>query len=166
MINELAFRLKKDGTPNFNCICRYPELIENYDKAVADTENTWECHHRFETHNSDGERRLIDLTKDELESLGMYFDRPADELIFLTANEHMSLHKKGKPTWIKGKHSSEETKAKMSAALKGKKRSEEAKKKISAARKGKKLSEEHKAKLSAVHKGKHWKLIDGKRVYY
>ena len=32
--------------------------------------------------------------------------------------------------------------------------------------KGKKFSEEHKNKLSEAHKGKHWKLVDGKRVWY
>lgn len=36
--------------------------------------------------------------------------------------------------------------------------------------KGKKMSEEQKVKLSAAHKGlckgKHWKLVDGKRVWY
>ena len=48
----------------------------------------------------------------------------------------------------------------------GKHRSEETKRKISEAHKGKCLSEEHRKKLSESHKGKHYKIIDGKRVWY
>ena len=36
----------------------------------------------------------------------------------------------------------------------------------SKAHKGKKMSEEHKKKISEAYKGKHWKLVDGKRVWY
>lgn len=76
---------------------------------------------------------------------------------------------KGMPgTWL-GRHHSEESKKKMSEARKGKKLTpftEEHRKKISEAMKGKKLSEEHRAKLSEAKKGKHWKLVDGKHVYY
>ena len=52
------------------------------------------------------------------------------------------------------------------------KHSEETKKKISESRKGQKLSEEAKKKLSermkgnTYNNGKHWKLVDGKRVWY
>ena len=104
-------------------------LIENYDKAIADTTQVWQCHHRRETIYS--AKELIDI--------GEYYNRPACELIFLTKSEHMKLHHLGKPTWIKGKHLSEETRKKMSEA-----------------KKGKHLSEEHKRKLSEAHKGNHW----------
>lgn len=88
----------------------------------------------------------------------------------------------------KGKHwkLSEETKRKMSEAKKGRKLSEEHRRKLSEAKKGKKhspLSEEIKRKISEANKGKqhsgewkkmmseakkgkHWKLVDGKRVWY
>ena len=49
---------------------------------------------------------------------------------------------------------------------KGKTLPEEQKRKLSEAMKGKKHSEETKKKLSEVLKGKHWKLVDGKHVYY
>ena len=135
---------------SFEIYCKYYENIENYQKALADNFIGWDCHHRLETHTSDGERRLVDITHKELKSLDMYYDRPSSELIFLTRNEHKSLHKV-----------SEETKKKMSESKKGKKHSEEAKKKMSEAKKGKPspnkgklFSEEHKNKLSEAHKGK------------
>lgn len=142
--------------------CEDISKIENYDKAIADITQIWDCHHRLETHNSDGERRLIDLNVKELKALNMYFHRPANELIFMTSSEHISLHNKGK----KCGPLSEETKRKMSKTTTGRKHSEEWKRKISESHKGMKYSEEYKRKLSEAHKGKHWKLIDGKRVWY
>ena len=97
----------------FEKYCKGYENIENYQKAKADDFKNWECHHRLETHNSDGERRLVDITKKELIALNMYYNRPADELIFMTIYEHSRLHRKGK-------HLSEETKKKMREAHKGK----------------------------------------------
>ena len=154
--------------------CKDFTKIENYDKAIADTTQTWCCHHRLETHNSVGERRLVDISPSELKALGMYYDRPPEELIFLTRAEHQSLHSKGR-------HPSKENRRKVSEARKGKPawnkgkpgttnngmhRSEEWKRKVSEALKGKPKSEEHKRKLSEARKGKHWKLVDGKRVWY
>ena len=66
--------------------------IENYDKALLDTNLIYDCHHRLETHTSDGKRRLIDLTVEELKALGVYYKRPANELILLNKSEHMILH--------------------------------------------------------------------------
>ena len=153
MISEEQFRTKKDGTPYKSCYCRQPDLIENYSKAIADNSEIWACHHRLETHNSDGERRLVDILETELIALGLYYDRPPEELIFLTQSEHMRLHRIGKPGAMKDKHHSEETKRKMSEAHKGKPKSEEHKRKLSEAHKGQR-------------KGMHWKLVDGKRIWY
>ena len=125
--------------------CKDFENIENYEKAKADNFKNWHCHHRLETHNSDGERRLVDITRRELLALDMYYNRPSSELIFLTRSEHKSLHKL-----------SEESKKKLSEAHKGKHLSEESKKKLSEANKGKKLSEETKKKLSEARKSLHW----------
>ena len=52
-----------------------------------------------------------------------------------------------------------------SKANKGKRFSEEHKKNIGEARKGK-LSSETRNKIAESKKGKHWKLVDGKRVWY
>ena len=145
--------------------CKNPENIENYEKALADNFKGWDCHHRLETHNSDGERRLVDITAAELKALGMYYNRPASELIFLTSMEHISLHHKGKliseetrkklSEANKGKQLSEETRKKLSEAQKGKHHSAESKKKISDAQKGKPKSEETKKKMSDAKKGKY-----------
>lgn len=108
--------------------------IENYDKAIADTSHTWECHHRTEI--------WWNCTKKELIENECYYHRPANELIFLTHAEHRSLHKKDKTH-------TEEHRRKMSESLKGRS-----------------LSEEHRRKLSESFKGKHWKLVDGRRVWY
>ena len=78
MINEYKFRLKKNGEPYTRCFCRHPELIENYDKAISDTTQTWVCHHRREELYS--QKELIER--------GEYFDVPPEELIFLTQAEH------------------------------------------------------------------------------
>ena len=75
----------------------------------------------------------------------------------------------GAGAWNKGIPCSEETKKKLSESLKGRKHghlSEETKKKISDVHKGKQISEETKIMLSKYWKGKHWKLVDGKRVWY
>ena len=151
-------------------------LIENYDKAIADTKQVWHCHHRRETIYS----------RSGLIEIGEYYNRPACELIFLTKSEHIKLHhlgkplsedtrrklseaNKGKPSWMKGKHHSEESCKKMSESKKGKHLSAESRKKISEAKKGennpnfgkpawnngKHLSAETRKKISEAHNGKH-----------
>ena len=77
----------------------------------------------------------------------------------------------------KGIHLSEETRLKMSESKKGRISnrkgvpcSEETKIKIGNARKGKHFSEETKHKISEAHKGlkkgRHWKIENGKRIWY
>lgn len=69
-------------------------LIQNYDKAIADTTQTWECHHRAEILPC-GEYTQKDLIK-----FGLYYHRPYTELIFLTKAEHRRLHRNGKKAVI------------------------------------------------------------------
>ena len=141
---------------NFKYYCKDYENIENYEKALADNFKCWCIHHRLETHTSDGERRLVDITKKELIALGMYCNRPASELIFLTVGEHTSLHYEGEHNPNYGKQLSEKTRTKISEAWSYDKHfTEETKKKISEAMKGRCFSEEHRKKLSEVSKGKH-----------
>ena len=136
-------------------------LIENYDKAIADTTQTWECHHKDEID--------LKLSRKELIIKKLYYGVPANKLIFLTKGEHTRIHWTGKKHTKKtkdkiklvkslnplrgekngmfGKHHSEESKKKMSEARKGaipwnkgkhpkrKPHSEETKRKMSEARK-------------------------------
>ena len=76
------------------CFCRNPKAIENYGFAISDGKHMWECHHKLETHFSDETERPrnAQITQAELIALGMYYDRPPEELIFLTKSEHRSLH--------------------------------------------------------------------------
>lgn len=134
---------------HFEKYCKNYQDIENYGKAKADDFIGWNCHHRLETHNSDGERRLVDITQKELKALNMYYYRPAEELIFLTKSEHNILHNKGK-------HHSEEARRKMAESAKGKKMSAESRKKNSEAHKGKKHSEESKKRIRSTMKKLHW----------
>ena len=99
--------------------CEDLSLIENYELAINDTTQTWDCHHR---------RESIYSAKDLIE-IGEYWKRSAAELIFLTHSEHNRLHFKGVPK-------SEATKKAMSEARKGVPKSEAHKKAIGEAHKG------------------------------
>lgn len=108
----------------------------------------WHCHHRAEI------LPCGIFSRDTLKKFGLYFNRQASELIFLTHSEHMRNHNFGK-------HLSEDTKRKLSEAHKGKTLSEEHRRKMSEVRKGeknplfgKKHSKEVKRKISEAMKGR------------
>ena len=82
MINERNVR--------YYC-CEDISYIENYDKAITDRNGVWDCHHRLEV----GANGQV-ISKEELIEHGLYYNRPANELIFLTHNEHARLHNKNK----------------------------------------------------------------------
>lgn len=167
-------------------VCRNYEQVENYEKAVADEENSWELHHRREIDENKSRQQLIDE--------GKYYDVDPSELIFLTEIEHKSLHNTkernpmfGKATWNKGTVGAqtawnkgipmnEDAKERMKATMKktweeqghpwkGRKHKEETKKKLSESLKGKEpwnkgkrmiYSEETLSKFSEARKGMHW----------
>ena len=136
-------------------------LIENYEQAIADTTQTWECHHKDEID--------LKLSRKELIVKKLYYGVPADKLVFLTKGEHTRIH------WTGKKHT-EKTKDKMKLVkslnplcgekngMFGKHHSEESKKKMSESRKGaipwnkgkhpkgKPHSEETKRKMSEARK--------------
>lgn len=136
--------------------------------------------------NPDGTFRIIRNSADRLQELGIYDEYKLT--IQMTRAEHTSLH-------FTGTHQTAEHRRNLSTAHKGKKRkplSDEHRRKISEGLKGannpfyskhhsdetrRKISEtlknkstHHtdvtKQKLSKLWKGKHWKLVDGKRVWY
>ena len=103
--------------------------IENYEKAIADTTQTWDSHHRLEL-TLDGE---FALSREQLKMHDMYYNRPYYELIFLTHSEHRRLHMKGRTV-------TDETRSRMSESHKGRTFSEDTRRKISEAKKRKKLA--------------------------
>ena len=64
-------------------------LIENYHEAISDQKRTWDVHHRREC---DENGRTL-FTKKQLIDMGLYFNRPASELIFVTRAMHWKLHR-------------------------------------------------------------------------
>lgn len=141
-------------------------LIKNYAEALADTTQTWFCHH------VNGEP-FTGFCKDDLIKMKMYYNRPASELMFVTLSMHNTIHrtgvkfKKSKPVSDETKKKMsdnncmhrEEVRAKMSASCKGRipwnkgKRGIYSDETIAKMRKPK--SEETKLKISLAKRGKH-----------
>lgn len=133
-------------------------MIKGYEEAISSPE-MYDCHHVLEL-TLDGQ---FAHHPEELERMGMYWNRPASELIFLKHSEHQTMHMKANPSF-KGRAHSDETKSKISTSLKGntpwnkgvpcseesKRKQSETKKKLhrSAWNKGIPLSEEAKRKMS------------------
>lgn len=150
MINELCA---------FDYCCDDISLIENYEKAINDTTQMWECHHRLEEKGYD---------RTTLRKMKKYFQVPASDLIFLTPSEHRKIHSKINGVWNKGKKGcySEDTIQKMRESHKGNTAtlnkhwtlSEESKKNIS---EGVKKSVE-----AGRKKQKPWKWDEEKRKKY
>lgn len=117
-----------------------------------------DVHHRDDTEEctkyNNEHYELWGFNEDGTFELGKY-------VLFMTAAEHARYHHIGNKNHMYGKHISEETKVKMSAAHKGennhfygKHHTDEARAKMSAANLGRTHSEETKAKISAIWKGK------------
>lgn len=134
--------------------CKDLSKIENYQQAISELYQKYELHHRLEIMPFSGKR----VDKYYLINQGMYYDVQPEALIFLTVTEHRKLHFDGKRfqdfQYIKGlKENNRIKKIKKIKKDKSYKFSEEARKRMSEAGKGK-------------HKGQHWKVVDGKRVWY
>ena len=70
--------------------CEDIRNIENYYKAVADKEHMWECHHRGEI------LPCGVFSVQDLKNVGLYWNRPASELVYLRHDEHRVLHAKNR----------------------------------------------------------------------
>ena len=133
--------------------------IKNYDLAIADKTQTWDCHHMTETWWGCSAKDLIENE--------CYYNRKACELVFLTKAEHTRMHNKVRTfsdetklkisESLKGRTLSEEHARKMHEAWKGKHHSEDTRKKISEAKKGCTFTEEARRKMSEAHK-RRWAL--------
>ena len=68
--------------------CKDFNKIENYEKAINDSTQTWQCHHRLEIMPFSGK----EVSTKSLEELGLYYNQPPEAFIFLTEKEHKALH--------------------------------------------------------------------------
>lgn len=142
MLSQDCYKLRrycKDGIEN----------VENYDKAVSDTNNLWVLHHRDEIRILPSGMVAI-RTSDDLMDNGRYWHCPANELVFMLKDEHMAMHahyqlvtpesrqkmrlaKLGKPSARKFYSPTAATREKLRAAQTGKRLSPETRRKISEA---------------------------------
>lgn len=83
---EIAYRTAR--TQHSYCKEGEFELIENYELAKNDNFKGWHIHHRLEIHDD-----YIN-SMDDLIMMNLYYNRPPEELIFLTKSEHMKLHRR------------------------------------------------------------------------
>ena len=147
--------MKRSQIRCWKSYCSEPlDKIERYEEALAEDFAGWCIHHQLEI-QQDG----ASVSAQELIDKGLYYDRPASELVFMRFGEHSALHRTGK-------HHSAEARKKMSESKKGennpffgKHRSAETCKKLSEANKGKHLSEETRKKLSESHRGENHPLF-------
>ena len=105
--------------------CKNYTQIANYEKAVSDPDNMWICHH------INGEF----WPREWLIANNLYYNRiDPHEFRFVTKSEHSIIHQnnedtsikrskslKGRPSPMKGRTHSNESKRKVSEALKGRK---------------------------------------------
>ena len=82
--------------------------IENYEQAINDKTQMWDCHHRLEIQGQFRNSTAL------LKKCGLYYNVPAWQLIFLTHSEHSKLHYRGEMNPMFGKHHSAEVRKKMS----------------------------------------------------
>lgn len=71
--------------------CEDISLIENYQEALISPKK-YQVHHRLELH-PDGSVRF---SSKSLKTIGLYYKRPACELIFIERSAHRKLHTQGK----------------------------------------------------------------------
>lgn len=131
--------------------CEDPSKIYGYNEAIADKDKIWHLHHCL---------GLV-WSKEKLIEMGLYYNQPAERLMFVTPSEHLKLHylvdeerkqkissankgklhPTGKPAWNRGKSMSEESRKKLSNSLKGK----------TSPNKGKHFSEETRKNMCEAH---------------
>lgn len=107
--------------------CNNYTEIENYNEAVNDLNQTWDCHHKKEI--TENKTRLQLINED------IYYNRPPEELVFLTHADHTKVHKTGKFNPMFGKHHSEEIRQIISKSMRGRSFTVEHRQKISEAKK-------------------------------
>ena len=114
------------NTKQANKYCKEDiSLIENYQIAVNDDTQMWNCHHKDEVKTLPSGIKVY-RTREELIENDRYYNCPANELIFLTKAVHNKVHCTHKArtlehikaisNGLKGHKCSEETRIKMAEA--------------------------------------------------
>lgn len=139
--------------------CEDVSKIENYEQA-KNSLSLWDCHHRAEI------LPCGKFSREDLKKFGLYYNRPACELILLSKVEHSKLHSKdyqleNNPHF--GCHHSENTKQKIREKRLGMKLPKKwcdniSKSKLGKAtwNKGKHLTQKQRSKISKAISGTHW----------
>lgn len=109
--------------------------------------------------NKKGYRRMMAIAFQFMRKKAIIYC--TDETVEMIAKDYANAMKDAAEAY-----KTDEFRKKLSDANKGKHLSEETKRKLSDAKKGKTFSEEHKKKIAEFCKGKHWKVVEGKRVWY
>lgn len=134
--------------------------IENYEQAINDNSQTWVLHHKLEIHED-----YIN-SKEQMINMNLYYERPSNELIFLTKAEHNRIHTKHRKLSEETlKHKSEAMKSFWSSE-EGSIRKQEMKPKLKLINLGRVRSEETKNKISNSKKGSiPWNKGKKKEIY-
>ena len=121
--------------------------IAGYAEAIADTTQTYICHHR-------NAEPFTGFCTEDLKKMNMYYSRPASELKFVTRSEHRSIHNKEHGNPMYGKHLKDVYKPDVYKHWKHK--HSDAFAKLNKSRIGVQLTETHKQKLSNNSSGRMW----------
>lgn len=82
------------NSSSISTFCNKPiRFIENYDEALRDKKNIYIIHHKLECCSD------IYHTPKELKEMGLYYERPPEELIFMTISDHIKLHNECRKLW-------------------------------------------------------------------
>ena len=86
--------MRNNKKQNWKRYCSEPlELVQNFYQAESDGFEGWCIHHKLEI-KLDG----TIVYRDDLKKKGLYWNRPAIELIFMKTADHMKLHNSHKHT--------------------------------------------------------------------
>lgn len=72
------------------------EPVDTIEGFIPENERSTKMviHHRLESHDESGTLRTRFLSMQQLKDAGLYYNRPASELIWMTESAHKQLHQK------------------------------------------------------------------------